>query len=67
LTNRLGVQVLLSLVIAVISAVLGYVLAGQGPLWLGLPGAVSAAGMIAVTSGLMLGVAAVFGPHRKAG
>jgi manganese/zinc/iron transport system permease protein len=67
MTNRLGVQVFLSLIIAALSAVLGYVLAGQGPLWLGLPGAVSAAGMIAVTSGALLALAALFGPHRKAG
>lgn len=67
LTNRLGVQVFLSIVIAALSAVLGYVLAGQGPVWLGLPGAVSAAGMIAVTSGVLLALATVFGPHRKAG
>jgi manganese/zinc/iron transport system permease protein len=67
MTNRLGVQVFLSLIIAALSAVLGYVLAGQGPLWLGLPGAVSAAGMIAVTSGALLALAALFGPRRKAG
>jgi len=67
LTNRLGVQVFLSVVIAALSAVLGYVLAGFGPQWLGMSGAVSAAGMIAVTSGVLLALAAVFGPHRKAG
>jgi manganese/zinc/iron transport system permease protein len=67
MTNRLGVQVFLSLIIAALSAVLGYLLAGQGPVWLGIPGAVSAAGMIAVTSGVLLALAALFGPHRKAG
>ncbi|MDZ4136278.1 MAG: metal ABC transporter permease [Paracoccaceae bacterium] len=67
LTDRLAVQVGLSLCFAVASAVLGYVLAGYGPLWLGLPGSVSAAGMIAVVSGAMLAMAAVFGPHRRAG
>jgi len=67
LTNRLGVQVVLSVVIAAICAVVGYGVAGFGPQWLGLPGAVSAAGMIAVTSGVLLGLAAAFGPHRKAG
>ncbi len=67
LTNRLGVQVWLSLLLAALSAVLGYVLAGYGPFWLGLSASVSAAGMIAVVSGVILGLAAVFGPHRKAG
>jgi manganese/zinc/iron transport system permease protein len=41
------------------------VLAGYGPLWIGLPGSVSAAGMIAVVSGLILGAAATLGPHRR--
>lgn len=67
LTNRIGVQIWLSLGIAALAAVSGYVLAGYGPIWLGLPGSVSAAGMIAVTSGLLLGLAAMFGAHRKRG
>ena len=64
MTNRLGAQVAWSLVFAVASAVLGYVLAGYGPLWLGARDAVSAAGMIATVSGLILGLACLFGPHR---
>jgi len=40
------------------------VLAGYGPMWLGLSGAVSAAGMIAVVSGLIVLAAAIFGPRR---
>ena len=35
MTDRLGRQVGWSVVFAAISAVLGYVLAGYGPLWLG--------------------------------
>jgi len=66
LTNRLGVQVGLSLGIAALSAVLGYGLAGWGPQWLGLPGSVSAAGMIAVVSGLLLAMAVLIGPHARA-
>ena len=61
LTNRLGAQVVLSAVFAVLSAVLGYVLAGYGPLWLGYESAVSAAGMIATVSGIILGGAALRG------
>lgn len=64
MTNRLEVQVLWSVVFAVVSAVLGYVLAGYGPLWLGSTNAVSAAGMIATVSGVILGLAALFAPHR---
>lgn len=65
LTNRLGVQVVLSAGIAAICAVLGYVLAGYGPLWLGFSASVSAAGMIATVSGVLLACAALFGPHRR--
>ena len=65
MTNRLGRQVAWSVIFAVISAVLGYVLAGYGPGWLGSPNAVSAAGMIATVSGVILGLACLFGPHRR--
>jgi manganese/zinc/iron transport system permease protein len=65
MTNRLGVQVAWSVVFATLSAVLGYVLAGYGPLWLGFGNAVSAAGMIATVSGVILALACVFGPHRS--
>ncbi|MEO0829502.1 MAG: metal ABC transporter permease [Pseudomonadota bacterium] len=64
LTNRLGLQVALSALVAVASAILGYVLAGYGPLWLGYSTSVSAAGMIATVSGAFLALAACFGPHR---
>ncbi len=65
MTNRLGVQVLWSVGFAVISAVLGFVLAGYGPLWFGFENAVSAAGMIGTVSGVILALAAVFGPARR--
>ncbi|MCT8989779.1 metal ABC transporter permease [Chelativorans sp. SCAU2101] len=65
MTNRLERQVFWSIVFATLSAVLGYVLAGYGPLWLGGEHAVSAAGMIATVSGLILALAALFGPHRS--
>lgn len=64
MTNRLEVQVGWSVVFAALSAVLGYVLAGYGPLWLGADDAVSAAGMIATVSGVILVLAARFGPCR---
>jgi manganese/zinc/iron transport system permease protein len=64
MTNRLERQVLWSILFAILSAVFGYVLAGYGPLWIGASNAVSAAGMIATVSGLILAVAALFGPCR---
>ncbi|SEL59371.1 manganese/zinc/iron transport system permease protein [Roseovarius azorensis] len=67
MTNRMGWQVAWSVVFACLSAVLGYVLAGYGPLWLGYQNALSAAGMIATVSGAILGLAALFGPCRHRG
>lgn len=64
MTNRLEAQIGWSVGFATLSAVLGYVLAGYGPLWLGFANAVSAAGMIATVSGLLLALAAGFGPCR---
>ena len=59
-THRLGPQVALSLAFAAASALIGYILGGYGPLWLGLPASVSAAGMIATTSGLILAATALW-------
>lgn len=64
MTDRLEAQIGWSVGFATLSAVLGYVLAGYGPLWLGYANAVSAAGMIATVSGLLLALAAAFGPCR---
>jgi manganese/zinc/iron transport system permease protein len=65
MTDRLEAQALWSIAFAALSAVLGYVLAGYGPLWFGAADAVSAAGMIATVSGLILGLACLYGPCRK--
>ncbi|MEL7099484.1 MAG: metal ABC transporter permease [Pseudomonadota bacterium] len=65
MTNRLGVQVAWSVAFAVLSAVLGYVLAGYGPGWFGASASVSAAGMIATVSGLILAATALGGPARR--
>jgi manganese/zinc/iron transport system permease protein len=67
MTNRLELQIAWSVGFATVAAILGYVLAGYGPLWIGLRDSVSAAGMIATVSGLILGAAAVMGPHRHRG
>ena len=65
MTNSLEAQIAWSIAFAVISAVSGYVLAGYGPVWLGFENAVSAAGMIATVSGVILGLASIFGPCRN--
>ncbi|MEM1237798.1 MAG: metal ABC transporter permease [Pseudomonadota bacterium] len=65
MTNSLGHQVLWSVGFATVSAILGYVLAGYGPLWLSYTNAVSAAGMIAAVAGVILALACLFGPHRN--
>ena len=67
MTNRLEHQVAWSVVFATLAAVLGYVLAGYGPLWIGFADSVSAAGMIATMSGVILALSAGFGPHRLRG
>ena len=64
MTNALAAQVGWSVGFATLAAILGYVLAGYGPLWIGAAASVSAAGMIATVSGVILGVAALVGPHR---
>ena len=65
MTSSLAHQVWWSVAFATVSAVLGYVLAGYGPLWIGAANAVSAAGMIATVSGVILGLACLLGPHRS--
>jgi len=65
MTNRLEIQVLWSVFFAALSAMLGYILAGYGPLWLGGQNAVSAAGMIATVSGVILALACLLAPHRS--
>lgn len=65
MTNRLEAQVGWSVIFAVIAAVSGYVLAGYGPLWFGFSNTVSAAGMIATMAGVILALAAMFGPCRS--
>jgi manganese/zinc/iron transport system permease protein len=63
LTDRLSVQIWLSALFAVVAGVAGYLLAAFGPMWLGFGSSVSAAGMIAVVSGLILIAAIVAAPR----
>lgn len=60
MTARLSSQILLSVVFAVLSSSLGYVFAGYGPGWFGVNHGVSAAGMIASVSGLILAMATIY-------
>lgn len=64
MTDRMGPQMAWSIGFAIVSAVLGYVLAGYGPLWFGARSSVSAAGMIATVSGVILLLCCLFGPRR---
>ncbi len=65
MSNRLEIVLFWAVTFGVLSAVLGYVLGGYGPLWLGASHSVSAAGMIATVSGVILALAALFGPCRS--
>ncbi|WP_043530274.1 metal ABC transporter permease [Litchfieldella xinjiangensis] len=65
MTNRLSAQLIWSQVFALLSAILGYVLSGYGPGWLGFEASLSAAGMIASVAGLILLLACLFGPQRR--
>ncbi|MEO1561952.1 MAG: metal ABC transporter permease [Pseudomonadota bacterium] len=65
LTNDLVTQVWLSVLFAVLAAIFGYVLAGYGPIWMGYAQSLSAAGMIATVSGVMLAAACCWGPFRQ--
>jgi len=64
MSERLEINLIWTVAFATLSAVLGYVLAGYGPLWLGGSHSVSAAGMIATVAGVILALAALFGPCR---
>jgi manganese/zinc/iron transport system permease protein len=65
MTNNLASQIWWSVSFAALAAILGYILAGYGPLWFGATNAVNAAGMIAAVSGAILGLACLFGRHRR--
>jgi manganese/zinc/iron transport system permease protein len=66
LTDRLSVQVWLSLAIAAACALGGYLAAAFGPFWFGGQSSLAASGMIAVSTGLVLAVAVLFAPRHGA-
>jgi manganese/zinc/iron transport system permease protein len=59
LTNRYGAQLAISLLLAAVAAILGYAGAAFGPVLLGAQSSLSAAGMIAALSGVLLGLAGI--------
>ncbi|MAY73349.1 MAG: iron ABC transporter [Phycisphaerae bacterium] len=63
LTDRLGPQIVWSLLIATGTAVGGYAVASIVPAWFGRD-AVNAAGSMAVTAGVLLSAAVVFAPRH---
>lgn len=64
LTDRLAPQIVVSLVVAVLSAGFGYIVAAFGPGWLGYERAVNAAGMMAVMAGAVLTMTIVCSPSH---
>lgn len=60
LTSSLSGYLGCSVASALLMALVGYGLAATAPLWLGVPAALSAAGMMAVTGGLMVALAACY-------
>lgn len=65
MTNSLTRQIGWSVLFAIASAAGGTLLAGYGPQLLGMQQSVSAAGMIATLSGVILALCCVAGPCRK--
>lgn len=65
LTDRLGLMLILSLVLAAVSAGLGHLAAIVGPGWVGMPGvSTSTAGMMAAAAGLLFALAFLLAPRR---
>ncbi len=64
LTDRLATQIGVSVVAALAASVGGYWLAAWGPGWLGATGSVSAAGMMAVTGGVLFAGVFALAPNH---
>jgi manganese/zinc/iron transport system permease protein len=64
LTDRLSVQIWLSVLIAAVCAVGGYALAAFGPFWVGGDSSLAASGMIAVATGAALAASILLAPRH---
>ncbi|MDA7978209.1 MAG: metal ABC transporter permease [Pirellulales bacterium] len=64
LTDRLAVMILLSLVLACVSAVLGHLGAIAVPRWFGFASSLPTAGMMAVSTGLIFSLTVAFSPKQ---
>jgi manganese/zinc/iron transport system permease protein len=64
LSDRMGVMILISAAIAVVSAIVGHCLATFGPYWFGLDATANTAAMIAVTAGALFLGAVLFAPQH---
>lgn len=63
LTDRLALMILLSVVLAIVSAVTGHIAALEVPTWFGFR-STTTAGMMAVCAGIILFLAATFSPRH---
>jgi len=64
LTDRLRTQIWLSLLFGLVGGVGGYIAGAWGPYFFGSPHSLTASGMIAVVSGTLLGLTALFAPRH---
>ena len=63
-TDRLITQIGLSLLLAAIAAIGGYIAAAWAPFWLGSDHSLGASGMVAVATGVILAAAVLFAPRH---
>ena len=66
LTDRLSLQIWISVLVAAVAATAGYALAAFGPGLYGSPNSLNAAGTIAVTVGILQALAMLFAPRYGA-
>jgi len=64
LTDRLRTQVILSAVISITTAILGYVLGAFAPIWVGYDASLSATGMMTVVAGALFTGVVIFSPTQ---
>jgi manganese/zinc/iron transport system permease protein len=64
LTDKMGMMIVISLLAAVASAVMGHVLAAFGPGWLGFHESANTAAMMSVVAGAILFAAILFAPEQ---